>query len=505
MAPHLFSTIFGRYGMQKDVWKAPCFGFSSMVLFFLTVVLLLAVPRGVCAEETVMTEELSMEIRNRLEHALEAGETEADLSDLNLIMNMYSDRFGEPYKHLLDLCDAFKNERCSFVLGSHKEPYVDFTSITEPTEGCNEYGVGPNQVTAIGLYYEEYYRYPDGKADVELISRVQETLTREYDIALSVVSEDMSDVEKALALYDYVITVSNYPDVQMINEDGIEVYDNESYSAVSVFRDHISVCIANATAYCYLLSDCGIPCVRVDSDEMQHSWVMLKVNGAWYHADPTWDNPRYMEGFTSCGDVNNDNWDLGAVSHIYFLKSDEEMENDLQHYGWIRAFDYLTDGSAGEVPVSGDSGSFDDTFFGSANIWQEEVHYNYERGEWYFLNRNRNQIVKTAYGQDMEKAVYIDAPSESLMKYVYSSGDSLFICDDNGIWRYDTVNGEMTKLDLAENENEEGIFTEMHIASGNLEGVVETDAFIQYSYAVEQLLTKESPYDKSQDIEDMSL
>ena len=65
MAPHLFSTIFGRYGMQKDVRKAPCFGFSSMVLFFLAVVLLLAVPRGVCAEETVMTEELSMEIRTK--------------------------------------------------------------------------------------------------------------------------------------------------------------------------------------------------------------------------------------------------------------------------------------------------------------------------------------------------------------------------------------------------------------------------------------------------------
>ena len=109
MAPQLPLTIFGRYGMQKDVRKAPCFGFSSMVLFFLAVVLLLAVPRSVCAEETVMTEELSMEIRNRLEHALEAGETEADLSDLNLIMNMYSDRFGEPYKQLLDLCDAFKN------------------------------------------------------------------------------------------------------------------------------------------------------------------------------------------------------------------------------------------------------------------------------------------------------------------------------------------------------------------------------------------------------------
>ena len=110
MAPHLFSTIFGRYGMQKDVRKAPCFGFSSMVLFFLAVVLLLAVPRGVCAEETVMTEELSMEIRNRLEQALEAGETEADLSDLNLIMNMYSDRFGEPYKQLLDLCEN-KNDQ----------------------------------------------------------------------------------------------------------------------------------------------------------------------------------------------------------------------------------------------------------------------------------------------------------------------------------------------------------------------------------------------------------
>ena len=457
---------------------------------------LIMLPRTVLAKETELTEEILGEIDRRMEQAFEAGEAQADLSDLNIIVNMYSDKLGKQYQKVLDRCSTFAKDHGYFLLGSHKEPYISPAPLTEETEECNEFGVGPNRLVAIELNYDAFYRLPDDSADLELIARTQEKLTREYECAMSVVTDEMTDVEKALALYDYIIAVSNYPDAESIDEDGIETYNSESYSAISVFRDHVSVCVANATAYCYLLSDCGIPCIRVDSDGMEHSWAMVKVNGAWYHADPTWDDPRYMDGWTSMWDLNNDIWDLGAAGHTYFLKSDEEMENYLWHFGWEIMVDYTADGSMGETPASGPSGSFDDTFFGNDSLWQNDVHYNYVNGDWYFLDRSSNRIIRMALGQAMEEAEYIDAPSENMMKYVYGSGPCLFICEADGIWRYDTRSGAMEKLPLAENSADRGQpeFTEMNVASGRLNGVViyRDDAgdpdLTEFSYSVEELL-----------------
>ena len=468
---------------------------TGIVFLFLS--LFLAFPRTVHAEETELTEELLTEIRSRLDQAYNNGEWEADLEDLNIIVNMYNDRFGEAYQKILDLCSTFSEEHC-FVLGSHREPYLSPTPTTAVTEECNEYGVGPNRLISINLGFDSFYLRPDGYADMEFIAKTQEKLTMEYDQALSVVSEDMTDVEKALALYDYIIAVSNYPDVEGYDEEGKETYDNESYSAISVFRDHISVCVANATAYCYLLSDCGIPCARVDSSEMEHSWAMLRVNGAWYHADPTWDNIRYMDGWTSCGDLNNDIWDLGASGHSYFLKSDDEMIDNLQHFGWELMVDFTEDKSLEEAPESGPSHSFEDTFFGGIS-WSNDVHYNYVNGAWYFYDWMSNRIVKTAYGKDPADATFIDAPSENIMKYVYSAGDCLFICEQDGIWRYDTVKEKMEKLPLAETVSEKGqpVFTEMNIASGCLNGVMMvTDAqgepdYTIFSYPVQDVLDME--------------
>ena len=467
-----------------------------VILTFAALFMLLMAPRTAYAKETELTEEILSEIQNRIDQAFKAGEAQADLSDLGIIVNMYSDKLGKQYQKVLDLCRDYAEEHGYFVLGSHREPYVFPSPLTEETEDCNEYGVGPNRLTAIELGYDPYYRLPDDSADLELIARTQEKLTREYDCAMAAVTDEMTDVEKALALYDYIIAMSNYPGAESIDENGIETYDSESYSAISVFRDHISVCVANATAYCYLLSDCGIPCIRVDSYEMEHSWTMLQVNGEWYHADPTWDNSRYMDGWTSLGDLNNDIWDLGAAGHTYFLKSDEEMVNDLQHYGWVITADFTEDASMDEAPASGSSGSFDGSFFGSGSFWQNDVHYNCVGGKWYFLNRAANQIVRTAYGEDMDAAEYIDAPTENMMKYVYSAGESLFICEEDGIWRYDTQGDRMEKLPLAENSDERGKpeFTEMNVASGRLNGVVlyrdeaGEPVLTEFSYPAEDLL-----------------
>lgn len=464
--------------------------------FCLIMLVSLTLPQIAFAEETEITSQMLTEIESRVNKALDAGEEYVDLTDLGIITNMYADRIGEQYQKVLNLCDTCQNNHGSFFVGSHRDPYAYVSPATEPAEEADSYGTGPNLLAGITIAYDPYYMFSDGGADTELIAQSQAKMTQEYDYAISVVNDHMNDTEKALALYDYLIALTDYPDAEMIDEEGIEVYSEDSCSACAVFRDHLSVCVANATAYCYLLSDCGIPCIRVDSAEMQHSWVMLKVDGAWYHADPTWDNARFENGTTSKGDPNDDSWDIGAASHHYFLKSDKEMQEGLEHYGWELVKDYSPDSSVTELPEADQSGNYDSLFFGKDNIWQEDVNYNYINGCWYFLNMASNQIVKTVYGLDMNKAEYIDAPSEEIMKYAYSSGNYLFICDDKGIWRCNTLDGKMERLDLQEARDQRGtpLFTEMNIASGQLNGIVQYEIGQEqwepaaYSYSMEDLL-----------------
>ncbi|MBQ3179041.1 MAG: leucine-rich repeat protein [Clostridia bacterium] len=133
--------------------------------------------------------------------------------------------------------------------------------------------------------------------------------------AMAAIRDDMTDLEKVLAIHDYLVREVDYdpgyPD--NINED--------SYWLEGVFLNRIAVCNGYALAYSHLLSQCGIDSYVVSSDPMNHAWNLIELDGTWYHADATWDDPS-----NQCG---------GFVYHKYFLKSDAEFENELGHYSWV--------------------------------------------------------------------------------------------------------------------------------------------------------------------------
>ena len=73
------------------------------VRMIMMVLLLLIVPWHVHAEETQLTEEIMMEIQHRLEQSFNKGLPQADLTDLDIVVNMYNDRFSEQYQKILDM------------------------------------------------------------------------------------------------------------------------------------------------------------------------------------------------------------------------------------------------------------------------------------------------------------------------------------------------------------------------------------------------------------------
>ena len=106
------------------------------------------------------------------------------------------------------------------------------------------------------------------------------------------VSDDMSDTEKALAIYQYIILATTYDGELLekvkanVNSDG-----NRSFCLEGVFFDNLAVCDGMSKAFTALCRMEGIECVRVIGKKVEggtsHAWNKIKLGGVWYVVDVT--------------------------------------------------------------------------------------------------------------------------------------------------------------------------------------------------------------------------
>ncbi len=155
-----------------------------------------------------------------------------------------------------------------------------------------------------------------------------------YDYAANVlkriISDDMTDVEKAHAIYDYVMLQVNY-DHGVVGVSGLEqAVKYTAYYLESVFTDDgaYAVCDGISKAYALMCNMENLECVRVagiagaDYGEESwggHAWNKVKVNGEWYAVDCTWGD-ELMNLW------ENRNAYYEMAFHRYFLLTDREME-----------------------------------------------------------------------------------------------------------------------------------------------------------------------------------
>lgn len=119
----------------------------------------------------------------------------------------------------------------------------------------------------------------------------------------------MTELQTALALHDYLALHCAYDESLERGTD----YD--------VLVRGTAVCQGYSEAYMDLLGRAGIECIIVTSQEMNHCWNQVKLDGQWYNVDVTADDPT----------PNRE----GMVSHGFFLLSDDMMKSeDYGYYGW---------------------------------------------------------------------------------------------------------------------------------------------------------------------------
>lgn len=128
----------------------------------------------------------------------------------------------------------------------------------------------------------------------EAAARIEEFAEQIEGILNEVLQGDWTDLEKALALYDYFSRtyVYDYETEQKMYE--IPVDYTTTYR---LFKTGTGICSEIAPAYSYLLMQIG-----VDATVMQgpaHEWSYVRIGGNDYHIDPTWalGNPGVLAYF----------------------------------------------------------------------------------------------------------------------------------------------------------------------------------------------------------------
>lgn len=218
------------------------------------------------------------EITDKIVEAGTSGRKEVDISQYNLD----EDKVLPIYSNFLS-----------------KTPYL----FTVNHSYYSYYKDNRNKVTKIKIPYNSYTDEQVNKMKTELDSAV--------DKAIKQTSTAKTDLEKAAALYDYLVlnTTYNYKALTMSS-----VFES-AYSPYGALVQKNAVCAGIASAYKLLLNKVGIPCDVVTSIAQNHEWDAVKIGNNYYNADPTFDISK------------------GYAYHDYFLKSDNYFFNHM-HNGW---------------------------------------------------------------------------------------------------------------------------------------------------------------------------
>ena len=138
----------------------------------------------------------------------------------------------------------------------------------------------------------------------------------EIDKIVALAQQQPTDFLKALYVHDYIVSDCEY---------AIEVYDNPGvvsgfvYNAYGSIVEKSCVCQGYSMGYKAVMKRLSIPVDYALSEEMNHIWNTVTLDGKTYHADLTYDDP--------VPDTQ------GYVGHSNFLCTDEEITAQ-DHYSW---------------------------------------------------------------------------------------------------------------------------------------------------------------------------
>lgn len=199
------------------------------------------------------------------------------------------------------------------------------------------------------------------------------------------IEPEMTDLDKILYLHDCVVERTTY------GGGGDQIY-----VAGGALGEGRAVCMGYAYALNMLLKLEGFEQSYARSESLHHGWTYVKLDGEWYHIDPTWDDTRSPKS--------------GQTSRVHFLKNDLEFKKN--HGSDLYALDTSEPSTSTKYS----------TWF-LRSVVGEMI---FEDGYWYYYDSSADAVVRASLEKNFTEEI-ID-------------------CSKTGGERIKEVNGEVITL-----------------------------------------------------------
>lgn len=128
-----------------------------------------------------------------------------------------------------------------------------------------------------------------------------------------IISDNMNEYEKELAVHDYIIMNCEY-DPKAFDDENAPGTDPEHDNPYGVLLHGVGICSGYSSTFQMFMDMIGIECITVEGTShggAEHAWNMVCLEDEWYCVDVTWNDPVG-------GDGHNEN-------HTYFNVTSEFM------------------------------------------------------------------------------------------------------------------------------------------------------------------------------------
>lgn len=258
------------------------------------------------------------------------------------------------------------------------------------------------------------------------------TYNNEIEHIIGGIAPEMTDLEKALYVHDYLVTHFQY-DLRYYSSD-TSVYDQKVHDVYGFFDQKVGVCQAYTQTFNAIMHRLGIKCTSAINNREEHTWNIITINGKNYHIDVTQDDFVYRT-------VENTyvNQSDGLSNHNFFLLSNNTIKNTTFHSDWYSAM-YDT--------------SCTDQTYESGYAWNvADSSFEYVDGKWYYIDYDTSatddwysQLFSTVNFNDRTKILDIDmSNSEGGYHSPYyggltSFGNVLYFTTPFSVFSYNTLN-----------------------------------------------------------------
>ncbi|WBW96656.1 DUF5050 domain-containing protein [Oceanirhabdus sp. W0125-5] len=193
----------------------------------------------------------------------------------------------------------------------------------------------------VEIFYLEYFEI-DFKSkkviyhygfDKDKILTMKEKLNTEVNKFLSTINPSMSELEKELAIHDYIIQNASYDNNGFENMQRIII----SGSCYGTLVEKSAVCSGYSAAFNLLCKVSELEAFSLLATG--HAWNIVKVNGEYYQIDVLWDDISWGEGidykyFNLSDDKMNE-------THAEFARDGYEWINDIYPKCTSEKYDHL--------------------------------------------------------------------------------------------------------------------------------------------------------------------